>query len=276
MSPRPASSTTSARWGHHDHRCDAAADPDEPRLRRRPRRRRSMRRAGCRSGPATRSSSSARICSRSSPTRFAAPTTAWRTCPPTSAQRGVITASAGNHAQGVAYSARHLGLDALIVMPQTTPAIKVDGGARAGRRRSSSPATASPTPSSAATRSPPRANRVVIHAFDDPLVIAGQGTVARRFSARRATTWRDLRADRRRRADRRHRQLREGGQPVDQGDRRRAVRGRCDVPIARSRPPRHAGSRRHLRRRRRRSRGRRPDLCDRADARGRNRPRLER
>src|ERR687895_241205 len=39
--------------------------------------------------------------------------------------RGVIAASAGNHAQGVAYSARHLGLRALIVMPQTTPDIKV-------------------------------------------------------------------------------------------------------------------------------------------------------
>src|SRR4030095_14320792 len=40
--------------------------------------------------------------------------------------RGVIAASAGNHAQGVAFSARHLSLDALIVMPKTTPAIKVD------------------------------------------------------------------------------------------------------------------------------------------------------
>src|SRR4029079_4510355 len=40
--------------------------------------------------------------------------------------RGVIAASAGNHAQGVAFAARHLGLQALIVMPQTTPEIKVD------------------------------------------------------------------------------------------------------------------------------------------------------
>src|SRR2546425_12526298 len=39
--------------------------------------------------------------------------------------RGVITASAGNHAQGVAFSARHLGLRAVIVMPKTTPEIKV-------------------------------------------------------------------------------------------------------------------------------------------------------
>src|SRR5215467_5799152 len=40
--------------------------------------------------------------------------------------RGIITASAGNHSQGVAYSARKLGLRAVIVMPQTTPRIKVD------------------------------------------------------------------------------------------------------------------------------------------------------
>ena len=40
--------------------------------------------------------------------------------------RGIITASAGNHSQGVAYSARKLGLKATIVMPQTTPQIKVD------------------------------------------------------------------------------------------------------------------------------------------------------
>ena len=52
------------------------------------------------------------------------------------------------------------GINALIVMPQTTPEIKIDGGARAGRRRSSSPATASAMPSSGATSSPPRADRI--------------------------------------------------------------------------------------------------------------------
>ena len=51
---------------------------------------------------------------------------------PEERQRGLITASAGNHAQGVAYAARHLDLDALIVMPQTTPAIKVDAVRRLG------------------------------------------------------------------------------------------------------------------------------------------------
>ena len=41
-------------------------------------------------------------------------------------QRGVIAASAGTHAQGVAYAARHLKIQAVIVMPQTTPEIKID------------------------------------------------------------------------------------------------------------------------------------------------------
>src|SRR5690349_3394765 len=47
--------------------------------------------------------------------------------------RGIITASAGNHSQGVAFSARKLGLRAVIVMPQTTPRIKVDA-VRADRK----------------------------------------------------------------------------------------------------------------------------------------------
>src|SRR5947199_7943336 len=45
---------------------------------------------------------------------------------PAERARGVIAASAGNHAQGVAFSARKLGLRAVIVMPRTTPEIKVD------------------------------------------------------------------------------------------------------------------------------------------------------
>ena len=48
--------------------------------------------------------------------------------------RGIITASAGNHSQGVAFSARKLGLRAIIVMPQTTPQIKVDAVRGDGRR----------------------------------------------------------------------------------------------------------------------------------------------
>jgi threonine dehydratase len=69
--------------------------------------------------------------------------------------RGVITASAGNHAQGVACSAQKLGLRAVIVMPRTTPSIKVD----------------------AVRALAAELGLTFIHPFDDPLVIAGQGTV---------------------------------------------------------------------------------------------------
>lgn len=48
--------------------------------------------------------------------------------------RGIVTASAGNHAQGVALSAKHLGIKATIVMPRTTPELKVQGvRARGGK-----------------------------------------------------------------------------------------------------------------------------------------------
>jgi threonine dehydratase len=90
--------------------------------------------------------------------------------------RGVITASAGNHAQGVAYSARHLGIAAVIVMPKTTPEIKVEAveamGAEvvlAGDSYSDAQAHCDRLASERALS--------FIHPFDDPLVIAGQGTI---------------------------------------------------------------------------------------------------
>jgi threonine dehydratase len=92
-------------------------------------------------------------------------------------QRGVITASAGNHAQGVAFSARHLGLSALIVMPQTTPEIKVE----AVRELGAEVELAGDTFAEAKARCDEltaASGRVLIHPFDDPLVIAGQGTIA--------------------------------------------------------------------------------------------------
>src|SRR5687767_444569 len=90
--------------------------------------------------------------------------------------RGVIAASAGNHAQGVAYSAGRLGIRAVIVMPRTTPEIKIDAvkalGAEvvlAGDRYAEAQQHAEKL--SAQDR------LVFIHPFDDPVVIAGQGTV---------------------------------------------------------------------------------------------------
>jgi threonine dehydratase len=91
-------------------------------------------------------------------------------------QRGVIAASAGNHAQGVAFAARHLGLEALIVMPQTTPEIKVD----AVRDLGAEVILAGDTYAEAQTRCHELAlerGLTFVHPFDDPLVIAGQGTV---------------------------------------------------------------------------------------------------
>ena len=89
---------------------------------------------------------------------------------------GVIAASAGNHAQGVALSAQKLGISALIVMPQTTPAIKIDAVRGYGAEvvlfgDSYSDAYEHSQVLVAST------GRVFIHPFDDPLVIEGQGTI---------------------------------------------------------------------------------------------------
>ncbi len=90
---------------------------------------------------------------------------------------GVIAASAGNHAQGVAFSARQLNLKALIVMPATTPAIKVDAVKALGAEVQ----LFGDNYSEAAERCQQlveETGMTYIHPFDDELVIAGQGTVA--------------------------------------------------------------------------------------------------
>ena len=90
--------------------------------------------------------------------------------------RGVITASAGNHAQGVAFSARHLGLRAVIVMPVTTPEIKVE----AVRAMGAEVVLAGDSYSEAQARCDAlvaETGLAFVHPFDDPLVIAGQGTI---------------------------------------------------------------------------------------------------
>jgi threonine dehydratase len=90
---------------------------------------------------------------------------------------GVITASAGNHAQGVAFAARHLSLSALIVMPQTTPDIKV----RAVQDLGADVVLVGDSYADAKARCDAltvETGRVFVHPFDDLLVIAGQGTVA--------------------------------------------------------------------------------------------------
>lgn len=89
---------------------------------------------------------------------------------------GVITASAGNHAQGVAYSAQKLGIRAIIVMPATTPEIKVN----AVRARGAEVILYGDNFSDAQAhcfKMVAESGMVFIPPFDDPLVIAGQGTV---------------------------------------------------------------------------------------------------
>ncbi len=90
--------------------------------------------------------------------------------------RGVITASAGNHAQGVALAAQKLGCRAVIVMPVTTPRIKVDAvAARGAQVVLHGDSYAEAYGKAQAIR---RKKRLAyIHAYDDPDVIAGQGTV---------------------------------------------------------------------------------------------------
>jgi len=96
---------------------------------------------------------------------------------PEQLKRGVICASAGNHAQGVALCARHLGCKSVIVMPVTTPKLKVDavksfGGEAVLHGESYSDAYQH------ALELERLRGLTFVHPFDDPDVIAGQGTVA--------------------------------------------------------------------------------------------------
>lgn len=93
--------------------------------------------------------------------------------------RGVICASAGNHAQGVALSAARLGCKALIVMPRTTPQIKVEAVRALGHScvdiilHGHTYSEASDHAAALAAQG----QLSVVHPFDDPDVIAGQGTI---------------------------------------------------------------------------------------------------
>ena len=92
-------------------------------------------------------------------------------------KRGVIAASAGNHAQGVALSAQRLGCRAVIVMPTTTPAIKID----AVKARGAEVILFGDSYSDAYVKALAleKSERLTfVHPYDDPDVIAGQGTIA--------------------------------------------------------------------------------------------------
>ena len=92
--------------------------------------------------------------------------------------RGVVTASAGNHAQGVALAAKRLGITAHIVMPRTTPQVKVDAvralGGKAILHGDAYDDAREHAYALAADK-----GYTMVHPYDDPEVIAGQGTVGK-------------------------------------------------------------------------------------------------
>jgi threonine dehydratase len=92
-------------------------------------------------------------------------------------KRGVIAASAGNHAQGVALAGSSLGVETTIIMPRTTPDIKVNSVRDLGGKVELV-GDSFDEASDYAQALAKKKKRVFIHPFDDPDVIAGQGTIA--------------------------------------------------------------------------------------------------
>src|SRR5262245_27860312 len=95
---------------------------------------------------------------------------------PEQLQRGVLTASAGNMAQGVAWVAGRLGIPCTVVAPETAPATKIQAIERLGGRVISVPFER--WWQTFQDRAYPGVDATFIHAFDDPAVMAGNGTIA--------------------------------------------------------------------------------------------------
>jgi len=96
---------------------------------------------------------------------------------PAQLKKGVICASAGNHAQGVALGAKTLGCTAIIVMPTTTPQLKIDAVKALGGEVVLFGESYSDAYQHAATLEKKK-GLAFVHPYDDPDVIAGQGTIA--------------------------------------------------------------------------------------------------
>ncbi len=92
-------------------------------------------------------------------------------------QRGVIASSAGNHAQGIAYAARELGIKAVIVMPKTTPLIKVQSTKKYGAEVVLY-GDVYDDAYQKAKELEEKEGYVFVHPFNDPDVLEGQGTIA--------------------------------------------------------------------------------------------------
>jgi threonine dehydratase len=181
---------------------------------------------------------------------------------PAQLKRGVIAASAGNHAQGVALAAHKIGCAATIVMPVTTPQIKVGAVKAAGARvelHGDSYSDAHQRASQLARRE----RLTFIHPYDDPDVIAGQGTIGmellRQWSGPLHAIF-----------------VAVGGGGLIGGIAAYVKRLRPEVriigddPVARCRAPNHFAACRVVRRRRRRETGRPRDLSAGAKAGRRN------
>lgn len=89
-------------------------------------------------------------------------------------QRGIVAVSGGNHAQGVAYAARRLGISAVICMPEMTPANYLEAARGYGAEVVLTPDIATAFSEVERLR---QLGRALVHPFDDPLIAAGQGTV---------------------------------------------------------------------------------------------------
>jgi threonine dehydratase len=100
-------------------------------------------------------------------------------------KQGVIAASAGNHAQGVAYHAARLSIPATIFVPLGTPTVKIENTRRHGATVIEGGATLEEAAALAKAYGGSR-GLTYIHPYDDPLIIAGQGTIALEMLASQA------------------------------------------------------------------------------------------
>ncbi|MCC8980905.1 threonine ammonia-lyase [Bradyrhizobium acaciae] len=95
---------------------------------------------------------------------------------PDERKRGVIAMSAGNHAQGVAYHAKRLGIPATIVMPIGTPMVKIENTRRHGAEVIITGQTLEECFAFVGSHAAQK-GLILVHPYDDPLIIAGQGTI---------------------------------------------------------------------------------------------------
>jgi threonine dehydratase len=102
--------------------------------------------------------------------------------------QGVVTASSGNHGQALAFAARQFGLRAVVVMPESTPAVKVEGVRRQGGEVVLAGATRSAEQGMRAEAIAREQDLALIPPFDHPDVIAGQGTIGLEILEQRPET----------------------------------------------------------------------------------------